>query len=248
MNLFDKRTAAPSSEPGPSRRKVGMGALALAGAHDRRFRAETQDVYFVRHAESEVNVAIDPGQPDSGVSYPLTKLGIVQAREMARQVTAAGPPGLLYASNLLRAVQTADAIAFRAGTPVHISPALREVEFGEVDAGPTLAASLAAIRAIYMAWLAGDRTARAKGGESFAEVRDRVHTFVDHVLATASAGAPIVIVSHRATLMVTGPEIFSNVTPAFAAAHPIPNCGLIHGRLVDGRLECQSWLGVEPKT
>jgi len=248
MSPFPQGEAAAPAELGPSRRTVGMGALALAAAPDPRLRAETQDVYFVRHGESEVNVAIDPAQPDRGVSYPLTKLGVAQAREMAARVTMAGPPGTLYASNLLRAVQTADAVAFSTGTPVRISPALREVEFGEIDPGPTLATSLAAVRAIYMAWLAGDRMVRGKGGESFDDVRGRVRAFLDQALATATRGAPIVIVSHRATLMVTGPEIFSNVTPAFAAAHPIPNCGVIHGRLVNGRLECRSWLGVEPKS
>ena len=230
-----------------SRRTLAaLGVAAAFGARPSSASAEVgRDVFFVRHAESEVNIAFDAARPDSGVSYPLTATGVAQAAAMAARFADARPAAL-YASVQLRAVQTADAISFRTGAPVRLAAELVEIEFGAVDRGSTQAQALAAIRAIYMGWLAGNTDLRAPGGESFEAVRARVLAAVDRGLRTATAGGPVIFVSHRATLMTMGPQLFTNVTPAFAAAHPLPNCGVIHGRLSAGRLSCLAWDGAVP--
>jgi len=227
-----------------SRRSFGLLAAALA-ASPARAAGTGRDVFFVRHAESEVNIAFDPARPDSGVSYPLTQKGVGQAREMALALSSA-PPAVLYASTQLRAVQTADAVSFRTGTPVRLAPELVEVEFGQVDRGTDHAQGLAAIRAIYMGWLAGRTDLQAPGGESFEGVRGRVLPFVRAALAAAPGDGPVVFVSHRATLMVAAPALFSNLSPAFVAANPLPNCGIAHGRLSGGALTCLTWAGLTP--
>ena len=108
---------------------LGSGVAAVLGAGvGNAFRVEAQAtpaveanpafrVLFIRHAESQINElrAIEiPGQPlppDSGVSYPLTQEGTQQAialAELLRDVDLQA----IYASTRLRALQTADAIAF----------------------------------------------------------------------------------------------------------------------------------------
>src|SRR5215211_5555192 len=67
-------------------------------------------IWFVRHAESEINVPGNPRPvPDGGVTYPLTRKGVEQAKALA-EATADAPIVAVYTSTYLRAVQTADAV------------------------------------------------------------------------------------------------------------------------------------------
>lgn len=226
-----------------SRRDLAkVSALAVFASRPGRARASLagRDVFFIRHAESEVNVAFDPMRADQGVSYPLTALGVQQAAAIGRRFASLRPQAL-YASTQLRAVQTADAISFGSGLPIRLSPELVEVGFGRADPQLTHAESLAAIRSIYLGWLAGETDLRAPGGESFEQVRARVMGFVGSALKDAAGTGPVIFVSHRATLMTMGPQLFANVTPAFAATHPLPNCGVIHARQSASGLKCLTW-------
>ena len=48
-------------------------------------------IWFIRHAESEINVPGNPRPvPDGGVTYPLTRKGVEQAKALA-EATAAAP-------------------------------------------------------------------------------------------------------------------------------------------------------------
>lgn len=224
-----------------------VGALVAFASRPGRALAGLagRDVFFIRHAESEVNVAFDPMRADQGVSYPLTILGVQQAAAIGRRFAPLRPQAL-YASTQLRAVQTADAISFGSGLPIRLSPELVEVAFGSPDPRLTHAESLAAIRSIYLGWLAGETHLRAPGGESYEEVRARVTGFVGGALADAPGTGPVIFISHRATLMTMGPQLFANVTPEFAAKRPLPNCGVIHARHSAGGLKCLTWDEVVP--
>lgn len=71
-------------------------------------------VYFVRHAESEANVSRIHGGPH----HPLSKKGEQQAAFIAERC-AKLPLQALFASDAVRAQQTAGAISKRIGLPVH---------------------------------------------------------------------------------------------------------------------------------
>ncbi len=72
-------------------------------------------LYLVRHAHS------DPGEPDE--LRPLSEKGREQARELAARLAEAGPE-LVLSSPLLRARETAEAIARAAGTPLRVDDRL----------------------------------------------------------------------------------------------------------------------------
>jgi phosphohistidine phosphatase len=72
-------------------------------------------LFLVRHAHS------DPGQPDE--LRPLSARGREQARELAERLTAAEPEVVL-ASPLLRARETAAAIAKAAGAELRVDERL----------------------------------------------------------------------------------------------------------------------------
>ena len=79
-------------------------------------------VYFVRHAESEANVARLHGGPH----HPLSKKGMEQAQFIAERCTKL-PLQALFASDAVRAQQTAGVIAKRTGLDLHTAPGFHEI-------------------------------------------------------------------------------------------------------------------------
>ena len=67
--------------------------------------------------------------PDGGVTYPLTRKGVEQAKALA-EATADAPIVAIYTSTHLRAVQTADAVAFRHDLTLSLAPEAVEVDLG----------------------------------------------------------------------------------------------------------------------
>src|SRR5687767_8656806 len=69
--------------------------------------ASPLQIWFIRHGESEINLPGPKPQPDDGVSYPLTRKGIEQARALVASLQGV-PITRIYSSTRLRAIQTAD--------------------------------------------------------------------------------------------------------------------------------------------
>ena len=91
-------------------------------------------IWFIRHGESEINVPGNPRlTPDGGVSYPLTRKGVEQVRALATQLSGA-PITKIYSSTHLRAIQTADAVAFEHTLTLSLAPEAVEIDFGLVPA------------------------------------------------------------------------------------------------------------------
>jgi probable phosphoglycerate mutase len=213
-------------------------AAALPGA--------ALELWFIRHGESELNV---PGAartvPDSGVSYPLTRRGMEQARALAAALHDA-PITKIYTSTHLRAVQTADALAFDHILPLQLAPEAAEIDFGVAPGSDQ------DVRAVYdelvRKWLVEkDFDARHGSGESFADVQRRFLPFVREIMNRHALDSGIVvIVAHSATLGFMVPMLTSNVPADFALRHPLPNTGIIKTELRDSRLFCTDWAGVPP--
>ncbi|MGH8186592.1 MAG: histidine phosphatase family protein [Steroidobacteraceae bacterium] len=216
--------------------RIGAAADAAAGG--------TLQIWFIRHAESEINVPGSPRPvPDSGVTYPLTKKGVEQAQALA-EVLADAPVTTIYTSTQLRAVQTADAVAFKHGLILHLAPEAIEIDLGIRPDLPEDA------RTVYMElarrWLVEkDSDARHGPGESFAEVQRRFLPFVREVMNRhAHDTGVVVIVAHAATLGMMVPVLAPNVPAEFAIRHPFPNTGIVKTELRDSRLVCTDWLGI----
>lgn len=227
----------------------GAGALIVAalpriGAAAEAVAGETLQIWFIRHAESEIDVPGSPRPvPDSGVTYPLTKKGVEQAQALAAALADA-PVTTIYTSTQLRAVQTADAVAFKHGLTLHLAPEAIEIDLGirpDLPEDP---------RTVYMElarrWLVEkDIDARHGPGESFAEVQRRFLPFVREVMNRhAHDTGVVVIVAHAATLGMMVPVLAPNAPADFAIRHPFPNTGIVKTELRDSRLVCTEWLGI----
>lgn len=201
-------------------------------------------IWFIRHAESEINVPGSPRPvPDGGVSYPLTRKGVEQAKALA-EATATAPVVAIYTSTYLRAVQTADAVAFRHDLPLTLAPEAVEVDLGIKPGSPEDS------RTVYVElarkWTVDkDLEARHGEGESFADVQRRFLPFVREVMNRhAQDSGVVMIVAHAATIGFMVPVLAGNVPPDYAALHPLPNTGIVKTELRDSRLFCLDWLGI----
>jgi 2,3-bisphosphoglycerate-dependent phosphoglycerate mutase len=235
-------------------RRVFLGVVAafaaLAAPFTASFAADIAvanqplQIWFVRHAESEINVPGNPRPvPDSGVSYPLTKKGVGQARALA-EALADVPVTMIYTSTHLRAVQTADAVAFRHDLTLNLAPEAVEINFGIKDDGTE------DVRAVYMdlarRWTVDkDLEARHGEGESLAEVQRRFLPFVREIMVRqAHDSGVVVIVAHAGTLGLLVPTLATNVPADFGLRHPLPNTGIIKTELRDSKLYCTDWAGI----
>ncbi len=225
---------------------VGLaGALAIVSSLPVMAASDPPlQIWFIRHGESELNVPGNPRTvPDGGVSYPLTRRGMEQARALATSLSGV-PITKIYSSTHLRAIQTADAVAFDHILPLALAPEAVEIDLGIAPD------STQDIRAVYgeltRKWLIEkDVEARNGAGESFADVQRRFLPFVREVMNRHALDSGIVvIIAHSATLGLMVPALASNVPADFSLRHPLPNTGIIKTELRDSRLFCTDWAGI----
>ena len=184
---------------------------------------------FVRHGRTEGNVRrILVGHTD----IPLDELGYRQAAAVAKHVGTPTRPDVVVASPLLRARETAQAIADVLELPVEIDPDIAELNFGEYEGW-----SFDDIRTRQPEFAAGfadiEFDAHWPGGERLSEFHRRVHNAVTN-LATRYASHVAVVVSHggflgslAAQLMGTPPNDWSR--------YQIQNCSVTHLEVSAGR-------------
>ena len=204
---------------------------------------EPLQIWFVRHAESELNDdSYSHTAPDTGVTYPLTERGIVQANAVADQLI--GHSVLeIYTSTRLRAIQTADAIAFRQGMALKLAPEAVEIDLDS----PSTAADMKSIYTdLTRRWIDGKESeARNGNGESLLDLQRRFLPFIRELMNRhADDSGTIVVVSHSATLALMVPLLASNVPPKFALTHALQNGAIVKTELRDGRLYCTDWADI----
>jgi probable phosphoglycerate mutase len=221
---------------------LGLGAPTHA---DERAASNLQ-IWFMRHAESELNVpTLAHPVADAGVSYPLTKRGMEQARAFAKAHKDV-PVLAIYTSTRLRAIQTADALAFEHGLAVTLAPEAAEIDLGIAPDAPNFSALYHGLKA---QWLTeGNFEARQEGGESLGDVQRRFLPFVREIMNRhAHDRGVVVIMSHGATLGFLVPMLVNNVPDDFGLMHPLTNTGVIKTVLKDNSLLCIDWVGVKPE-
>ncbi len=148
---------------------------------------------LVRHAACESDgVPRYWGQSD----LPLSQQGIRQAEKL-RERLAREPLVAVYASDLRRALATAEIIVQPHGLAVVACPELREIDFGACEG-----LTYAEIRERYPdadRFCATDGLAAFPNGESVAQVGERVARFLAR-LASHQAGATLLVVAHGGPL------------------------------------------------
>ncbi len=144
---------------------------------------------LLRHGQTPMSVQKRyAGRTD----VPLTDAGVAQAAAAAKRLAQAGI-GAIMTSPLRRAVQTAEEVAAVTGVPVLSDDGFRETDFGAWD-GLTFAEVRERWPSEMAAWLA-DPAVAPPGGESFAEVSERVTAALHRVLAGRERQA-VLVVSH----------------------------------------------------
>ena len=147
---------------------------------------------LIRHGETALNASRTLQPADT----PLNERGLAQARALALRVGGMGGMGGkgiagIVASDLPRALQTAQAIAAVTGLPVATSALLQERNFGDWRGQPHASFAL-------------DPLAHAgapPGGESHAAFAQRVAQAFAHLLDVRNAlGGPLAVVTHGLVL------------------------------------------------
>lgn len=143
---------------------------------------------LVRHGESTANAE---GRLLGRADVPLTEFGWRQARALAAVL---GRVAQLVSSPLQRAVDTASGLGL--DLPVQIDERWVEIDYGALDGKPLAEVPVH----LWDRWRA-EPAYRPPGGESLAEVAERVSAACEQLFAHAgqaarAAGGDVVVVSH----------------------------------------------------
>jgi 2,3-bisphosphoglycerate-dependent phosphoglycerate mutase len=154
---------------------------------------------------------------DSGGS--LTTLGRGQARELGERLAGERVAGVVC-SELSRSVQTAEIAAAALGLPVEVRRGLQEFAIGDFLGR---ARDPLVLDPILAGWLAGDLTPAVPGGESGAQVADRVLAVLDDV-ADRFRGETVLVITHGGVILALTGRLAPGSPSAPADAYDVPNC------------------------
>jgi broad specificity phosphatase PhoE len=150
-------------------------------------------LFLARHGETTWNVEHRlQGQSDIG----LTARGEAHARALAALLHAE-PLDAVFTSPLRRSIDTARPLVEARHLPAQIRPELIEMNYGRLE-GHTPTDPDPEIRRLWEARKADPIAFRAPGGETYAEVRERVAPFAAE-LREQFAGRSVLVVGHRGT-------------------------------------------------
>jgi probable phosphoglycerate mutase len=157
---------------------------------------------LVRHGRTVLNTADDHERLRGWLEVPLDEQGLREAEGTAQHV-ARYPVAQIYTSDLLRARQTAAAVANATGAPVFSALNLRPWNVG------TLAGQRVTEIAPILQRLEHDPSEAAPGGESFLNFYDRYSLALRELLLIASrAKRNVVVVTHVRNLLATPSVLF----------------------------------------
>lgn len=151
-------------------------------------------IHLVRHGEVENPKGVIYGRLPG---YNLSERGQRQAEEAARHL-ADRDVGVIWASPLERAQETAQAIAAPHGLDITTDERLIESGTTLEGVGKTITAFMRSPKH----WWALRNPLRPSWGETFEEIRVRMTAAVDEAVRTAG-GREVVVVSHQTPVMVT---------------------------------------------
>jgi broad specificity phosphatase PhoE len=176
---------------------------------------------FIRHAESQSNAANMINTDIPGPS--LSEEGQAQAEQLAHQLSRNNFDGI-YASNMVRAQQTAEPLAHALGKQVDVLPGLREIDAGWYNNTTTKRADLTYLLAP-ADWLNGDLKDAIPGSTSGTQFNDRFSAAVQKIYDSGNT-RPVAF-SHAEAIMYWTLMNVKNPKDSLVTSHPLPNLGRV---------------------
>ncbi len=200
-------------------------------------------VIFARHGESEANLAgIFANRREH--AYDLTPAGIAQAEALARSLADLGVRHI-YTSPLRRALQTATVIGGTFRVPVTETDGLREYDVGDYEGLPYTgehAWRRDRYAAVEADWQRGARETRHPGGESLAELEERVVSLMDTIAIRHAGTETVLAVSHGGLLRVVLPLLVPDLTRDVAAPRPLDYTDCVIVERAGKQWRCIDWI------
>jgi 2,3-bisphosphoglycerate-dependent phosphoglycerate mutase len=181
-----------------------------------------KNLYVVTHAQSKHHT---DGLVGGWYDSPLTDLGRSQASSIGQRIRELVPEHAtteLYSSDLMRAYQTAEAIAHLIGAPIQGTADLRETSYGEAGGKPQ---SWLDERFVHAPKIGNrmDHRIGIPGAENMREFAGRIYRAMDHILASSCPHQIIVTHGNALTFVV-----------AAWIKMPIDSAGYIHVKSTSG--------------
>ncbi|MDR1264989.1 MAG: histidine phosphatase family protein [Propionibacteriaceae bacterium] len=192
-------------------------------------------LFLIRHAQAACNAQhlIDSRPPGS----PLTELGQAQAEALAVRL-GDQPIEAVWASDLVRAAQTAAPLARTLGLVPRLDPGLREIAAGDYEGADDIA-SWSGYATAVARW-AQDPTARLPGGETGLEFFARYNAAMAQVAASGLAN--VAVVSHGAAIGVWLTAVLGETLPVSKEQVGLmANTAHVVLILADGRWRAERW-------
>lgn len=196
------------------------------------------DLILIRHGETDWNRELRfQGHVDIGLNQvgheQARRIGLRLARESAHR---------LYASDLMRAQETAAPVGAGLGLATVTDAALREQNFGAVD-GMRVDDIKTQFPQEWEGWLRFEEDFCMPGGETTRQFHARIMGAV-HRLAAAHRGETLVVVTHGGVL-----DMVYRTALSLGLNGPrqsdIPNAGFNRVRVQGGGVEILTWAEVE---
>jgi len=153
-------------------------------------------LYLVRHGETDWNVE---GRWQGQADVPLNENGRAQAARIALALAGVGLKAI-YSSDLLRARETAQALAERSSAPLHLDPRLREIHQGEWQ-GLLVAEIQARYGEAFRSRLEDPLSVAPPGGETAEQVKVRVVSAIEAIREQYPSDR-VAVVSHGFAIAV----------------------------------------------
>ncbi len=166
-----------------------------------------ETVLFIRHGQTDYN---QQARLQGTLPVPLNDVGLAQARSLATELADYGI-GAIYASPMLRALQTAQVVGERLGQMPVQDARLGEIAFGCFE-GMTMAEAAAHYPQAQQRWQSGFLAYRVPGGESRLDVQRRMRAAWDDILR-ADAASTVAVIGHGSAIAIFLGSLFA-VLPA----------------------------------
>ena len=174
-------------------------------------------IYVIRHGESVGNLhRICLGHTD----LDLTDLGLMQAEKTAEALSDVNFSAV-YASDLIRAVHTAEPHARKRGLEVNKNEAFRELYFGNWENASVLMLKEKFHEQFMIGWRQNFGTFTAPNGESVVEMAERMVGGLEKA-AKEHPGEKILVTSHAAAIRALWGKISGHEPHEWADAYPFP--------------------------
>ena len=149
-------------------------------------------IFLVRHGETQWNKL---GKFQGQVDVALNQRGLAQARDAAKAALV-WRPAALYSSPLRRTMQVAEEVSRKVGLEVIVDPRLMELSLGELE-GATSQQMREEWFQVYQCWRENPGDTVMPGGESMAQLRERVWQSLLEVEEAHWGDEAVMVFSHN---------------------------------------------------